>query len=101
MALAGTGHVPPALLAGTWTKPANDAEKYFEAPPAAMWAASIIGQQDRATIDALVGRLMRDDPLWLRGDTIGALSTLTGQRFGYDVAAWQDWWRATGSTWSE
>ncbi len=58
-----------------------------------MWTVAITGQRDRATIDALIARLEQgDEPLWLRGDAIGALSAVTGQRFGYDVAAWQGWW---------
>ena len=97
MALAGSGHVPPALLAGPWTRAPNRPEKYFETAPAAMWTVAMTGQRDRATIDALIARLERDDePLWLRGDAIGALSAVTGQRLGYDMAAWQDWWRAGG-----
>ncbi len=101
MALAGEGHVPIALLEQPWTQRANRPEKYFSAPPAAMWAVSLIGQRDRATIDALIERLSRDDPLWLRGDAIGALCAVTGRCFGYDVAAWQDWWQAARPTLQE
>jgi len=32
-------------------------------------------------------------PPWLTGDIIGALSDLTGKRFGYDLKAWRVWWR--------
>jgi hypothetical protein len=102
MTLSGKGQVPAALIAEPWTTPANRGEKYFQAPPGAMWAASIIGQRDPATIDALIERLSRDDePPWLRGDAIGALSALTNQRLGYDVAAWQDWWRNSRLNWAE
>jgi hypothetical protein len=59
-----------------------------------MWTVAMTGQHDRATIDALIARLGWDEPLWLRGDAVGALSAVTGQRFGYDIAAWQAWWRA-------
>ena len=93
MALAGSGHVPPELLAEPWTEPANRPEKYFEPAPAAMWVISITGQRDRATVDVLIERLEWDEPLWLRGDAIGALGAVTGQRFGYKVAEWLDWWR--------
>lgn len=59
-----------------------------------MWTVAMTGQHDPATIDALIGRLAWDEPLWLRGDAIGTLSAVTSQRFGYDIAAWQAWWRA-------
>jgi hypothetical protein len=92
----GLGRVPPALIAEPWTQPDNASQKYFAAPPAAIWAAAATNQNDRATIEALIGRLNRpDDPLWLRGDAIGALMALTGQKFAYDQAAWQVWWTQT------
>lgn len=97
MALTGQGQVPPALIAEPWVLPPNSAEKYFATPPAAMWAAALIGQNDRATIAALIERLDRDgDPAWLRGDAVGALTALTGARFGYDVTAWRAWWDGAG-----
>jgi len=41
----------------------------------------------------LIKRLDRTgDPLWLRGDIIGALSAATGKRFGHDLEAWRSWW---------
>ena len=95
MTLAGDGRVPPDLIAEPWTAPQNGSEKYFDSPPAAMRAAAAIGQNDKATIDALIGRLGRsEDPLWLRGDAVGAMTELTGQRLGYDVDAWRAWWKA-------
>ena len=101
MTLTGAGRVPPELIAEPWTAPQNTAEKYFDSPPAAMRAAAAIGQNDRATIDALVERLGRDDdPLWLRGDAVGALSELTDRRFGYDFDAWRDWWSAARADWT-
>jgi len=27
-------------------------------------------------------------------DMIGALTDLTGRRFGYDIPAWRRWWKA-------
>ena len=102
MTLSGEGRVPPELIAEHWTAPQNSSEKYFDLPPAAMRAAAAIGQDDRATIDALIGRLGRsEDPLWLRGDAVGALSELTGRRFGYDFDAWQDWWAAAQPGWPQ
>jgi hypothetical protein len=100
MALAGEGPVPPALIAEPWSAPANPSEKYFETAPAAIWTVGEIGQDDRATIDALVDRLERPgDPPWLLGDLIGALTAVTDERFGPDPAAWRAWWRATRKTW--
>ena len=102
MALAGQGPVTTALLAEPWQMPKNRAEKYFAAPPAALASVALVGQRDRATLDAIVHRLDRgDEPAWLRGDALGALNAVTGERFGVDVAAWQTWWREVGETWPE
>ncbi len=39
------------------------------------------------------GRLgMAGVPRWLDGDLIGALTALTGERFGYNLPAWREWW---------
>lgn len=98
MALAATGEVPLDLITEPWDVPANRAEKYFAPPLAAMWAVAATGQNDGATVAALIERLERtDDPLWLRGDAVGALSAATGRRFGYDAAAWRRWWSETAS----
>jgi hypothetical protein len=60
----------------------------------------MIGQDDAQTMSALIDRLDRvDDPLWLTGDVVGALTALTGQRFGYDRAAWRAWWTEAQDTW--
>lgn len=93
MGLNGYGQVPLELLQMPWTEPANDREKYWHPAPAAAWTVAQLGQDDPATIGAMIERLTtQDDPLWLIGDFIGALHTLTGEQFGYDVAAWQQWW---------
>ncbi len=100
MSLAGTGVVPVDWLNEAWTAPANRAEKYYATAPAAIWTAGEIGQDDAATIDALVARLDRqDDPLWLTGDVVGALAALTGQRFAYARAAWRNWWEKARAEW--
>lgn len=100
MALSGAGEVPPALLAEPWTTPANDAEKYFAAPPGAMAALSWNRSPTPEAIAALIARLGRaGDPAWLQGDALGALGAATGKRFGSDVAAWQAWWETEGSAW--
>lgn len=102
MTLAGRSEVPLSLLAEPWTTPENRAEKYFDAPPAALWAVASSRQQDRATVEALIGRLERvGDPLWLRGDVVGALSAVSGQRFAYDIAAWRDWWGSAAGSWPD
>ncbi len=98
MAQAGTGEVPLDLLTEPWDVPTNRPEKYFVPQLAAMWAVAATGQNDGATIAALIDRLERtEDPLWLRGDAVGALSAVTDQRFGYDAAAWRKWWSEAAS----
>ncbi len=100
MAAAGTGVVPVDWLSEAWTRPANPAEKYYVTVPAAIWTAGEIGQDDAVTIGTLIARLDRqDDPLWLTGDVVGALTALTGQRFAYDRAAWRNWWRQARTEW--
>ena len=57
-------------------------------------AAARLGQAGQETIAALMSRLDRDqEPLWLKGDAVGALTALTGKRFGYDFDRWRRWWR--------
>ncbi len=98
--LAGQGRVPPDLIAAPWTAPENGAAKYFESQIAAMWAVVELDQADRETIDALIARLRADaDPLWLKGDAVGALTALTGRRLGYDLDAWTAWWASARKTW--
>ncbi len=93
MAYTGHGRVPTELLTAPWRQPPNRGEKYMEPAPLAMWAAARLGQDDAATLGALVVTLgRRGDPTWLDGDRVGALTALTGQRFGYDLAAWRAWW---------
>ena len=100
MALAGNGPVPSALLSAPWSLPDNPSQKYFGAAPAALAAVALTGQRDRASLQTIVERLGRaEEPAWLRGDALGALNALTGERLGVDVAAWQAWWREVGETW--
>lgn len=102
MGLSGQGHVPPAMIATPWTKAENGAAKYFDPQPTAMWAAAELVQKNQKTINALISRLAQpDDPLWLKGDAIGALTILTGQRFGFDLKAWQSWWTNAERAWPE
>ena len=93
MGLSESGRVPPAYLAQAWREASNRAEKYFDAAPAAAWTAAQTGQRDDETIDALIARLGAEhEPRWLTGDWVGALSALSGERFGYDLQAWREWW---------
>ena len=93
--LSGKGQVPLHYFERPWVAPEHGSEKYFDPLLMALWAVTQIGQADTATLGALIGRLGRDgDPDWLQGDVIGTLSALTDKRFGYDTAAWRDWWAA-------
>ena len=93
LAQQGGGRVPIALLEEAWNEAANRPEKYFHPTPAAAWAVATLGQKDPDTIAALIDRLGRaGDPEWLGGDLTGALTALTGERFGHDHAAWRAWW---------
>ncbi|NER78547.1 MAG: hypothetical protein F6K42_03020 [Leptolyngbya sp. SIO1D8] len=99
--LNGHGQVPVELLSAPWTTPSNSREKYWQPAPAVAWAVAQMGQADDETIAALINRLsFAADPLWLKGDIVGALSRLTGEKFGYDEGAWQTWWtqRAIAAT---
>jgi formylglycine-generating enzyme required for sulfatase activity len=99
LATLGHGRVPPALLAIPWGATPNRAAKYLEPTPAAARAATVIGQDDEPTLAALVGRLgAPGQPAWLDGDLVGALTALTGERFGYDRAAWRAWWSRRRAT---
>jgi hypothetical protein len=99
-AIGGRERIEPRWLTLPWTGTENSFGKYFETPPAALWAAAQGGQHDRETIDALIGRLeLGGDPLWLRGDVVGALSAITTERFAYDAAAWRTWWTAARPGW--
>ncbi|MDH3443573.1 MAG: hypothetical protein OEN50_06605 [Deltaproteobacteria bacterium] len=93
--LTGHGKVPPRLFSQPFNEKPNRSEKYLYLGSAAAWTAARLGQNSRESIAALIQGLGRvGQPLWVDGDYIGALTELTGQRFGYDTAAWHKWWRA-------
>ena len=93
MGVAGRGRVPGALLERPGSLISNEPQKWFDSLPMALFAVSWVGQNDSATVSTLIDRLDRAaDPAWLRGDIIGALSAVTGKRFGYDIGAWRQWW---------
>ncbi len=101
LGVAGRGRVPVALLERPWGQTSNRPQKWFDSLPMALFAVSWTGQNDAATVASLIRRLDRStDPLWLRGDIIGALSAATGKRFGYDLRAWRQWWASAGKDWS-
>jgi len=92
--LNGHGKISPALLSEPWTERPNRSEKYLHPSPAAAWTIAQLGQADDATIGALIAGLDRTDyPEWFAGDLVGALSVLTGERFGYDRVRWRSWWK--------
>lgn len=94
----GHGRVPLRYLHIPWTSKPNRAEKYIQLPLAAAWSAARLNQRDHATLSALMKRLdSADDPKWLTGDMVGALTDLTGKRFAYDLDAWRRWWREKSS----
>jgi hypothetical protein len=100
MGVAGRGRVPVALLERPWNQVSNRPQKWFDSLPMALFAVSWAGQIDGATVASLIGRLDRAaDPAWLRGDIIGALSAVTGKRFGYDIGVWRQWWSEAEKEW--
>ena len=94
MSLNGHGRIPVEWLSEEWTRETNHADKYFEPQLSAITTVGDIAQNDRTTVDTLIERLDNDaDPIWLKGDIVGALTDLTGNRFGYDFDAWKEWWQ--------
>lgn len=93
MGVAGRGRAPGALLERPWTQISNRPQKWFDGLPMALFAVTWTRQRDSATVARLIARLGRTaDPLWLKGDIVGALSAATGKRFGYDFDGWRRWW---------
>ncbi len=100
MGLTGRKGVPLELLKTPWTARPNGTEKYFDPLLTALWTIGVSGQNDRATINALLARLGReDDPDWLTSQVIGTLTAVTEERFAYDRQAWLEWWRTAGARW--
>jgi hypothetical protein len=102
IAVSKSGSVPPSWLREPWTAPPSEFEKYFEPLLGALAAIAWTGQGDVETLQALIDRLEApNDPPWLTGDVVGALSAITGERFGYDAAAWRSWWERARVAWRE
>jgi hypothetical protein len=92
MGWSRTGRVSPSDILRPADYTLNRPAKYFSTAEMAMWAAGRLGQRDRATLASLIARLEDPGtPLWLKGDAVGALTAITGRRFGYDGKAWRDW----------
>ena len=93
-ALLMCGHrvaLPGNLWHIEWNEPANSSEKYFHPLPAAAWVLGELGAPDDSNLAGLIGQLGKG-PAFIDGDLIGALSLLSGQRLGYDIDAWYQWW---------
>lgn len=100
MGLAKQRQVSVDLLTRAWTRKPNGPEKWFDQLLIGLWAIQWSGQGDRATVDALIGRLSYDrDPAFITSQVIGSLNALTGERHAYDRMAWQTWWENNYETW--
>ena len=100
MAKSGNATVPAHLLETPWLRQPNGPQKWFDSLPIAMHAVLLSGQDTRATVDALIGRLDNsDDPDWLTSQVTGTLSAITGEAFAFDKAGWKDWWATASRTW--
>jgi hypothetical protein len=98
--LARDHSIAPSSLVAPWTRQSNGPEKWFDPLLMQLWALQWSRQNDRATTDALIDRLMnKKDPLFITSQVIGSLTAITGQRFAYDRAAWHNWWLANRNTW--
>ncbi len=98
MAVNGHGAIPTEWLSGGWRNENVPSEKYFYIYLAAVRAVGWIGQDDNATISALISRLTQtNEPAWVKADAIASLTALTGQRFAYDIDKWLGWWADTGN----
>ena len=101
MGLAKQKDIPLSFIRHRWQEPVNSFEKYFNPQLAAIWAIMVTGQKDLATIDSLVDKVSDTrDPLWLRRQVSGTLSTLTGRKVTQDNGDWRKWWATARVTWS-
>ncbi|MEO1161084.1 MAG: hypothetical protein AAFW74_11620, partial [Pseudomonadota bacterium] len=100
MGLAREKQVAPESLKRPWTRTSNGPEKWFDQLLIGLWAIQWSGQNDLATMDALINRLAYDhDPAFITSQVIGTLNAVTGQRYAYDRQAWRAWWETNRDTW--
>ncbi|WP_337660663.1 hypothetical protein [Anderseniella sp. Alg231-50] len=100
MGLAGEKQVAPEILKRPWIRTSNGPEKWFDQLLIGLWAIQWSGQNDQATMDALINRLGYDrDPVFITSQVVGTLNAVTGQRYAYDRQAWQAWWETNRDTW--
>ncbi len=97
MAQSGHANVPIKFLKTPWSAPQNSYEKYLALPLSALKAIADTGQNDKATIAALIARLDYDDPDWFRSQVIGTLIAVTGKHYGYNVESWRALGKNTAS----
>ena len=96
MGRARSGKVDPVDILQPWDYTPNRPFKFFSTPEISIWAAGRLGRRDHLVLDALVQRLEDEaTPLWLKGDAVGALFSMTGERLGYDAGAWRGWLQRT------
>lgn len=98
LAINGNGYVDPAFITAednlTTNGRGSGSGKMFEPSIAAIAATGWLNQNDPHTVQSLITRLNRKtDPQWVTSDVIGALTAVTGQRFAYDIDAWNQWWK--------
>ncbi len=94
MAINGYGYIDPKWINKTNTLDIPDSGKLFDPAVAAIVASGWINQNDKDTVSALLDRLNNiASSEAIRSDIIGALTAITGQRFGYDKERWNEWWR--------
>ena len=94
--------VSPELLSQPWLQRSNRPQKWFDPLLIALHAVQLSGQNDRATMDALVSRLGRQgDPDWLSSQVTGTLAAVSGEHFAYDHEAWRNWWASARASWAE
>jgi len=93
LAINGHGRIDPALIRSTGELVVPQSAKLFNPSIAAIVAVGWLEQSDRETLASLMARLNSEtDPEWVKADVIGALTALTDQRFGYELAQWNAWW---------